>query len=113
YLPLVREAFAGDGAAVRTELLGAVCTGGTGAVAWADFDADVAVERTGDGWALTGTARHVVDADRADRLAVVARTGPAADPTTGGFHELGVFVLGAGAFLAHREPCLDGAFHVA
>ncbi len=70
YVPLVREAFpAGD---ARRALLGAVCTGGTGTAA---FAADAVRARPdGDGWVLDGTARFVLDGDRADEVAVVATT---------------------------------------
>ena len=67
------------------ELLGAVCAGGTGAAAFA-ADA-VHARRDGDGWVLDGTARHVVDGDRADQLAVVAAHRRRAS---------GVFVVPAG-----------------
>ncbi len=36
-------------------------------------------ERRGDGWALTGTKRHVMIASSAERLLVLARTGEATD----------------------------------
>ena len=66
YAPMLRETF-GDRAA---PLLGAICRGGTGAVAFAEDD--VRAQRAGDSWRLAGTARHVMDADRADEIAVVA-----------------------------------------
>lgn len=87
YAPLVREAFG------SSELLGDVGRGGTGAVAW-----DGAVTVAADG-TLSGVAHHVVDGDRADRLAVVV--------------DGGVHVVDAGAVSATRAPCLDGSFHVA
>jgi alkylation response protein AidB-like acyl-CoA dehydrogenase len=98
YVPLVREC-AGDG--LRRELLGAVCAGGTGAVAYA-ADA-VRARRDGEGWVLAGTARHVIDGDRADELAVVAATDEG----------VGVFVASAPALAATRTPTFDGSFHLA
>jgi alkylation response protein AidB-like acyl-CoA dehydrogenase len=87
YAPLVREAFG------SSSLLRDVCGGSTGAVAW-----DGSVTAASDG-TLTGVAHHVVDGDRADRLAVVA--------------DGGVFVVDSGAVTVTREPCIDGSFHVA
>jgi len=98
YVPLVR-ACAPAGA--RRELLGAVCSGGTGTAAFA-ADA-VRARRDGDGWVLAGVARHVVDGDRADELAVVASTGDGE----------GVFVVPAAAVEATRTPTFDAAFHLA
>ncbi len=98
YVALVREGTAPD---LRRELLGAVCAGGTGAVAYAAEE--VRGRREGDGWVLEGTARHVIDGDRADLVAVVASTdeGP------------GVFVVPAGDLTATRSTTFDGSFHVA
>jgi len=99
YVPLVR-ATAGDEA--RAQLLGAACACGTGAVA---FAADsVRARPDGEGWALDGTARHVIDGDRADQLAVVATTEHG---------EAGVFVVPAAAVEATRQPTFDGSFHLA
>jgi alkylation response protein AidB-like acyl-CoA dehydrogenase len=92
YVPVVREAAVG----LAGELLGAVCTGGTGAVAWSS---SVTAQEDGDGWMLSGTAEAVIDADRADELAVVG----------GG----GVFVLPAGSFTATRRRTFDASFHLA
>jgi alkylation response protein AidB-like acyl-CoA dehydrogenase len=98
YVPLVRACAP---PAVRAELLGAVCAGGTGAAA---FAADtVTARREGDGWVLDGTARAVVDGDRADTLAVVASTDDA----------VGVFVVPASDVTATRTRAFDGSFHVA
>jgi alkylation response protein AidB-like acyl-CoA dehydrogenase len=98
YVPLVREALPPT---ARRQLLGAVCRGTIGAAA---FDAaDVRAEPDGDGWRLTGTARHVVDGDRAEALAVVATT-------PGG---VGAFALPATDATARRTPAIDGSFHVA
>ena len=98
YAPLLRECAP---AALRHELLGAVCTGGTGAAA---FAADsVSAARTGDGWTLRGTARYVIDGDRADQIAVVATTPEG----------LGVFVVAGADAGATRGTTLDGSFHVA
>ena len=101
YVPLVQEC-ATD--AQRGELLGAICGGGTGAAA---FSADtVSATADGDGWVLSGTPTDVMDADRADRIAVVAATGDGAD---GG---LGVFVVPADAVTVTRQPSFDPALHV-
>lgn len=98
YVPLVQECGTAE---QRHELLGAVCGGGTGTGAWAAET--VSATADGDGWVLSGTAAHVVDGDRADRIAVVANTG-------GG---LGVFVVDADAVTATREGSFDPALHVA
>ena len=65
YVPLVREARPPAAA----ELLGAVCAGSPGAGAFSA--GEVTARREGDGWVLSGTATSVVDADRADEIAVV------------------------------------------
>lgn len=59
----------------------------------------VTAHRDGDGWVLNGTARHVLDGDRADRLAVV---------TDGG-----VFVVGGGEVSTQRIAVFDPVLHVA
>jgi alkylation response protein AidB-like acyl-CoA dehydrogenase len=59
----------------------------------------VTAHRDGDGWMLDGTARHVLDGDRVDRLAVV----------TGG----GVFVVDAGEVSARRTAVFDPVLHLA
>jgi alkylation response protein AidB-like acyl-CoA dehydrogenase len=59
----------------------------------------VTANRNGDGWLLDGTARHVLDGDRADRLAVV---------TDGG-----VFLVGDGEVSAPRTAIFDPVLHVA
>jgi alkylation response protein AidB-like acyl-CoA dehydrogenase len=59
----------------------------------------VTAHRDKDGWLLDGTARHVLDGDRADRLAVV---------TDGG-----VFLVGAGEVSARRTAIFDPVLHVA
>jgi alkylation response protein AidB-like acyl-CoA dehydrogenase len=99
YVPIVRACADGER---RTSLLGAVCAGGTGAVAFAGDT--VCAERDGDAWVLGGSARHVVDGDRADELAVVAATEQEGE---------GVFVVPAGAVQASHLPTFDGSFHVA
>jgi len=101
YAPLVQECGTAE---QRHELLGAVCGGGTGAGAWAAET--VSATADGDGWTLSGTATHVVDGDRADRIAVVANTGG----EDGG---LGVFVVDADVVTATREGSFDPALHVA
>jgi alkylation response protein AidB-like acyl-CoA dehydrogenase len=62
------------------------------------FDGVTAV-RDGDGWRLDGTAPHVLDGDRADRLAVVTAAG--------------VFVVPATAVTAVRRPVFDPSLHIA
>ncbi|HEY7053433.1 MAG TPA: acyl-CoA dehydrogenase family protein [Mycobacterium sp.] len=59
----------------------------------------VTARREGDGWVLNGTARHVLDGDRADRLAVV---------TAGG-----VFVVASGEVSTRRVSVFDPVLHVA
>jgi alkylation response protein AidB-like acyl-CoA dehydrogenase len=96
YVPMVREALDDE----RAGLLEAVCRGGTGAAAFAD---GVRAERTGDGWCLAGRARHVMDADRADEIAVVARAGG----------DLGVFVIPATELSINRTQSFDPTLHIA
>lgn len=107
YVPLLREC-APAGHPLRRERLGAVAAGGSGAAA---FGAGSTVRATphGDGWRLDGTARHVLDGDRADEIAVVA-TAPGADGRGG----TGVFVVPrAGATSATRSTTFDATLHVA
>ena len=59
----------------------------------------VTAHRDGAGWLLDGTARHVLDGDRADRLAVVT--------------EAGVFVVPASEVTATRTPVFDPVLHIA
>lgn len=59
----------------------------------------VTAARVGQGWVLTGTASHVLDGDRADRLAVVTPAG--------------VFVVGAERVSARRTSVFDPVLHVA
>ena len=59
----------------------------------------VTAHRDADGWVLDGTARHVLDGDRADTLAVVT--------------EAGVFVVDADEALARRSPVFDPVLHIA
>ncbi|OBF21800.1 acyl-CoA dehydrogenase family protein [Mycobacterium sp. ACS4331] len=59
----------------------------------------VTAARVADGWILDGTARHVLDGDRADRLAV---STPA-----------GVFVIAAQEVSARRVAVFDPVLHVA
>jgi alkylation response protein AidB-like acyl-CoA dehydrogenase len=59
----------------------------------------VTARRDGTGWLLSGTARHVLDGDRADWLAVVTAAG--------------VFVVPAAAARAARTPIFDPLLHVA
>ncbi|MDA4107246.1 acyl-CoA dehydrogenase family protein [Mycolicibacterium holsaticum] len=59
----------------------------------------VAAHRDAEGWVLDGTARHVLDGDRADRLAVVT--------------EAGVFVVDAGQVSTRRSAVFDPVLHIA
>ena len=59
----------------------------------------VTARRDGTGWLLSGTARHVLDGDRADWLAVVTAAG--------------VFVVSAAEVTASRTPIFDPVLHVA
>ena len=98
HLPLVRDALRGE---VRDRRLAAIAGGSPGA---AVLDADaVAARRDGDAWVLDGTAAHVLDADRADELAVVARADDG----------LGVFLIPADAASVTREPSVDASLHLA
>ncbi len=53
--------------------------------------------RDAGGWVLEGTTRHVLEADRAARFAVVT--------------DVGVFVVPAGEVVVHREPVFDPVLH--
>ncbi|MGW5377814.1 acyl-CoA dehydrogenase family protein [Nocardia sp. NPDC003999] len=59
----------------------------------------VLARRDGSGWRLDGTARNVLDGDRAERFAVVT--------------DAGVFVVPAAAVTARRTPVFDPVLHVA
>jgi alkylation response protein AidB-like acyl-CoA dehydrogenase len=59
----------------------------------------VTAHRDADGWVLYGTAHHVLDGDRAERLAVVT--------------DAGVFVIDAGEAVARRSPVFDPVLHIA
>jgi alkylation response protein AidB-like acyl-CoA dehydrogenase len=59
----------------------------------------VAAHRDPDGWVLHGTARHVLDGDRVDRLAVVT--------------DAGVFLIAADQVAARRTAVFDPVLHVA
>lgn len=75
--------------------LGAVEPGGPGAAAYEGITA----HRDGDGWVLHGTARHVLDGDRAEHVAAVTGAG--------------VFVVPAERLTARRIPVFDPVLHVA
>ncbi|MBF6170004.1 acyl-CoA dehydrogenase [Nocardia blacklockiae] len=60
---------------------------------------DVTATPDGSGWRLDGTAKHVLDGDRAERVAVVT--------------DAGVFVVPAAAVAATRVPVFDPVLHVA
>jgi alkylation response protein AidB-like acyl-CoA dehydrogenase len=59
----------------------------------------VSASRDGDGWLLRGTAHHVLDGDRANRLAVVTAAG--------------VFVVPAAEVTTSRTPVFDPVLHLA
>ncbi|SEH72230.1 Acyl-CoA dehydrogenase [Mycolicibacterium rutilum] len=59
----------------------------------------VSAHRDADGWLLTGTARYVLDGDRAERLAVVT--------------DAGVFVVDADQVVARRTAVFDPVLHIA
>ena len=59
----------------------------------------VSARRDADGWVLDGTARHVLDGDRAERLAVVT--------------DAGAFVVDAGEAVVRRSPVFDPVLHIA
>ena len=61
--------------------------------------AGVTARRDADGWMLDGTAHHVLDGDRAERLAVVT--------------DAGVFLVDAGQVVTRRSPVFDPVLHVA
>jgi alkylation response protein AidB-like acyl-CoA dehydrogenase len=98
FAPLVREMASPQ---QRGELLGALCQGSTGAAAFAT--SEVTASRTDDGWTLHGTARCVIDGDRADQIAVVADgpDGPLA------------VVVPASAVSAQRLTTFDPTLHAA
>ena len=59
----------------------------------------VSAHRDADGWVLDGTARHVLDGDRADQLAVVTGAG--------------VFIVASNQVAARRVAAFDPVLHVA
>jgi alkylation response protein AidB-like acyl-CoA dehydrogenase len=59
----------------------------------------VSARRDAEGWVLDGAARHVVDGDRADRLAVVT--------------DAGVFIVASNQVSARRSAVFDPVLHVA
>jgi alkylation response protein AidB-like acyl-CoA dehydrogenase len=59
----------------------------------------VTAHRDAQGWVLNGTAHHVLDGDRAQRLAVVT--------------EAGVFLVDSGEVAARRSAVFDPVLHVA
>jgi alkylation response protein AidB-like acyl-CoA dehydrogenase len=70
-----------------------------GAAAGAAIFSGVNARRDGAGWILDGTAKHVLDGDRADRIAVVTPAG--------------TFVVRADQVLATRTQVFDPALHIA
>src|SRR6201995_6182863 len=59
----------------------------------------VTAHRDADGWGLNGTARHVLDGDRAERVA--------------GVTDAGVFLVASGQVSARRAEVFDPVLHVA
>ncbi len=59
----------------------------------------VTAHRDAGGWVLNGTARHVLDGDRAERLAVVTRAG--------------TFIVDADQVASRRSPVFDPVLHLA
>lgn len=59
----------------------------------------ISAHRDADGWVLDGTARFVLDGDRAERLAVTT--------------EAGVFVIDAAQAVTRRSPVFDPVLHIA
>ncbi|BBY82793.1 acyl-CoA dehydrogenase [Mycolicibacterium pulveris] len=59
----------------------------------------VAAHRDADGWVLNGTAHHVLDGDRAERLAVVT--------------DAGVFLIDANQVSTRRTAVFDPVLHIA
>src|SRR5215217_4699406 len=59
----------------------------------------VSAHRDAEGWVLDGTAHHVLDGDRAEKLAVVT--------------EAGVFLVDADAALTRRSNVFDPVLHIA
>jgi alkylation response protein AidB-like acyl-CoA dehydrogenase len=59
----------------------------------------ISARRDGQGWALDGTARYVLDGDRAERLAVVTAAG--------------VFLVDASAVGVRRDLVFDPVLHIA
>ncbi|MGV0579379.1 acyl-CoA dehydrogenase family protein [Mycolicibacterium elephantis] len=59
----------------------------------------VAAHRDADGWVLNGTAHHVLDGDRAQRIAVVT--------------DAGVFLIDAGQVSTRRTAVFDPVLHIA
>ena len=59
----------------------------------------VSAHRDAEGWLLDGTARHVLDGDRVDRLAVVT--------------DAGVFIVASNQVKARRSSVFDPVLHVA
>jgi alkylation response protein AidB-like acyl-CoA dehydrogenase len=59
----------------------------------------ITAHRDAAGWVLYGTARHVLDGDRAERLAVVT--------------DAGVFVIDGAEAVTRRSPVFDPVLHIA
>lgn len=98
HLPLVDGCLQGE---VRAARLAAIASGSPGAAVLAPDT--IVARREGEGWILTGSAAHVLDGDRADELAVVARADEG----------MGVFLVPRRAVAPVRETSIDGSLHLA
>ena len=97
HLPLVAEAFSG---AVRNERLAAIAGGSPGAAA---LEAgEITVTKEANGWYLGGKAHHVLDADRADELAMVVCTDLG----------MGVALIPRTEVTVTREPSVDASLRL-
>jgi alkylation response protein AidB-like acyl-CoA dehydrogenase len=107
FVPLVRTC--GDGAQ-RERFLGAIARDGASATMalagpdgrWDPAAPAVEARRSGSGWRLSGRAAFVLDGDRVDEVAVVARTEAGPE----------VLVVPGADLAARRQPALDGTAHI-
>jgi alkylation response protein AidB-like acyl-CoA dehydrogenase len=90
------------GAAIASGTTGTLALAGPGGT-WDPADAPVEARRTATGWALHGTATFVLDGDRVDEIAVVARSDEG----------LQAFVVPAAAVTTNRLPSFDKALPIA
>jgi alkylation response protein AidB-like acyl-CoA dehydrogenase len=108
FVPVVRHCADTDQARAWSSAVAAGRVTGTLAVDGAHGDPGavpapaVRAEPAGDGWRLTGSVRYVIDADRADELAVAASTDDG----------VGVFVVPQEAVSTTRVAAFDETVHV-